>query len=365
MEFAESDLGYNSFFESGRNRLGFGTIPVARVTAKLTGAYKVRNSVGEYLAKVTGTHMFKASSPEDYPAVGDWVAIAVLPGGGAVIRGILPRMTVIRRAHGDRSRTGGRREVQIIAANIDTAFIVQSVDRDYNLNRLERYIAMVRGGGVQPAIILNKTDLLSDGALNDRLSELTRRFPGIPIIPTSTVSDTGLRDVQRSLANGRTYCFLGSSGVGKSSLINLLLGGSVIRTGDISSRSGRGKHVTTRRQMYILQHGGIVIDNPGIREVGMVDVGPGLDAQFENIAMLARTCKYADCSHVHEPGCGVLRAVRSGDLDREQYLNYINIKKEAGHDVMSDSERKGKERQFGKFIKSAKKSLRDTGHKDY
>lgn len=261
-EIKIEDLGYNSFFEENRNRLGLGDFAVARVISEFKEAYKVKNAKGEYLARITGKQLFRASGREDYPAVGDWVAITELDNDHAVIHSVLPRLTMIKRKYGDKNRSGEKDKIQIIATNIDTAFVIESVDRDYSLNRFERYFAIAQNGGVKPAIILNKIDLLSKEELDEKLIQLRSRFPDIDIILTSTVNNEGLDELREYINRGKTYCFLGSSGVGKSSLINKLLGGSIIRTGDISSYSGRGKHVTTGRQMYFLEDGGIVIDNP-------------------------------------------------------------------------------------------------------
>lgn len=359
------DLGYNIFFESNRHKLGLDKFSVARVIFESRGAYKIKNTNEEYFAKITGKQMFEASGREDYPAVGDWVAIKELGNGQAVIQSILPRKTLIKRSHGDKSRTNGKKETQIIATNIDVAFIVESVDRDYNLNRFERYFAIVRGGGVTPAIVLNKTDLISKEELDKRLIQIKNRIPDITTILTSTINNDGLGDLKKYIEKGKTYCFLGSSGVGKSSLVNKLLGKDVIKTDNISSYSGRGKHITTNRQMYFLKNGGIVIDNPGIREVGLTDMGEGINDFFDEKTLLSRKCKYVDCTHTHEPGCKILAAVKSGKLDEEKYSNYINLKKEAEYLETTDIEKKKKEHQFGKFIKRAKKEFKKFGHKDF
>ena len=237
--------------------------------------------------------------------------------------------------------------------------------RDFNLNRFERYLTLATDGGVKPAIILNKIDLASSEELKSKFIEIGSRFPGIDVIPTSTVSGDGLSKLRAYLSPGKTYCFLGSSGIGKSSLINKLLGESMIRTNDISSYSGRGKHTTTGREMYFLANGGIVIDNPGMREVGMTDSTEGLSDLFDNIETLSRMCKFVDCKHIQEPGCRVIESLKSGNLNRDRYANYIRLRKEVEFMEMSGLEKRGKERQFGKFIQNAKKELNRQGHKDY
>lgn len=355
------DLGYNNFFEESRQKLGFGEFAVARVISESRGSYRVKNENGEYLASVTGKQMFWASSREDYPAVGDWAVIVEQPGGKAVIEGVLPRFSVIKRRYGDKNKEGEKSDTQVIAANIDVAFIVESADRDYSLNRFERYISVVESGGVRPAIVLNKIDLLAPEELMRKTDELKNRFPGIDIIPTSTINREGLGEMFKYIAPKKTYCFLGSSGVGKSSLINEFLGEALEKTGDIGLRSGKGKHVTTRRQMYFQKSGGIVIDNPGMREIGLTDAVSGVESLFKEIAEEGRKCRYADCTHTHEPGCAVTDATRLGKLNQEKYANYINLKKEAEYYELSDREKRDRDKQFGKFLKNAKKDLQRFG----
>ena len=324
---------------------------VARVISEFKEAYWVKDLDGEYLAKVTGKQMFEASSREDYPAVGDWVTVTKPDDDHAVINAILPRSTVIKRKYGDK--------VQIIAANIDTAFVVESVNRDYNLNRFERYFAIAENGGVRPTIILNKVDLIPKQELAEKLFQLKNRFPGIETIFTSTVNNEGINELKKHIVRDKTYCFLGSSGVGKSSIINKLIGDNAIKTANISSYSNRGKHVTAHRQMYFLENGGIVVDNPGMREVGMAGSGQGIDTFFHEITALAQKCKYTDCTHTHEPGCEVMSAVKSGKLEKDKYGNYITLKKEAKYYELDDIGKKEKDRKFGKFLKKAKKVLKD------
>jgi ribosome biogenesis GTPase / thiamine phosphate phosphatase len=358
------DLGYDDFFESERVARGSEGVRVARVIAQLRGGYRVKDADGEYIAKVTGKWMHAASSREDYPAVGDWVELSDVAGGQAVIQQILPRKTVIRRKSvGKGNGYEGKSDVQIIATNVDTAFIVEAVDRDYSLNRMERYFAIARDGGVRPAVILNKIDLIPAEEREVKIAEIRERFGDIDVMMTSSVSGEGVDAVREYIEIRKTYCFLGSSGVGKSSLINHLLESDGIRTDSIGSHSGRGKHVTTAREMYFLANGGIVIDNPGVREVGMTDTAAGIEESFDEITVLATECRFTDCAHTHEPGCAVLAALDSGTIDRDKYENYLRLRKEVDFFGLTAAQKRSKDRQFGKFIDTAKKGLKKYGHK--
>jgi len=378
------DLGYGDFFEGARQKMGLGVFEVARVVAEYKELYRVKNAEGEYLAKITGKQIFSAVSREDFPAVGDWVAISKINEEQAVIEGVLPRKSMIKR------KAAGKNEIQIIAANIDFALVVQAVDGDYSLNRFERYFAISRDGGVTPAIVLNKIDLVSKEDLDSRIGQIKSRFGNIDIIAASTVTDAGLDGLRNYIKAGKTYCFLGSSGVGKSTLINKLIGKEAIKTGTVSVDTDRGRHITTGREMYFLPNNssvsltinssasltinssasltinssasltinGIVVDNPGMREVGMADAAAGVDDVFGQIAALAKECKYADCTHTREPGCAVLAAVKSGRLEAEVYDNYVSLKKETGYYEMSEFEKREKDRQFGKFVNFAKRQVK-------
>jgi ribosome biogenesis GTPase / thiamine phosphate phosphatase len=339
-------LGYDEFFESERKKLKLTEYPVARVIAEYKEIYRVKNEGGEYLAKITGKQMFTATKREDYPAVGDWVVIEKLPEEKAIIRGLLFRKTILKKKYSD------KQESQIIAANIDVSFITESMDRDYNLNRFERYLVLVAQGNILPIIILNKTDLISDIELKSRIDELKNRFNNIDIISTSTITEHGLVKLRNYITKGKTYCFLGSSGVGKSSLINKLLGKDEIITKEISKTSGKGKHTTTSREMYFLNNGGIVIDNPGTREVGIADSEMSIESVFDEISSLSQNCKFSDCTHTQEPGCAVLKAIEEKELDQDRYVNYIKLKKESDFYKMTDLEKREKDRKFGRFVKN-------------
>jgi ribosome biogenesis GTPase / thiamine phosphate phosphatase len=348
-----TDLGYDDFFESGMKELGLTKYSVARIIAEYKEAYRVKSADGEYLAKITGKQMFEAHKREDYPAVGDWVAIDELPDGKAIIRATLPRRTILKKQYSN------KQDVQIIATNIDVAFIVESWDRDYNLNRFERFLVLVNEGKIRPIFILNKTDVIPELELENKMNQLKNRFPDIEIIATSTVHEQGLGTLSKQIQKGMTCCFLGSSGVGKSSLINKLLGKDEIRTREINMDIERGRHTTTTREMYFLENGGIVIDNPGTREVGIANADRGIESVFDEISLLSHTCRFDDCTHMHEPGCAVLKAVEQKELDRGKYDNYIKLKKESEFYKMNTVEKRVKDRKFGQFVKKYYDMVKD------
>jgi len=345
------DLGYSEFFKSSQNSLELQNYPAARVVAEYREVYKVRNNDGEFLAKVTGKHMFTAENREDYPAVGDWVAIEVLPENKALIRGILPRKTILKKKYSN------KQENQVIATNIDTAFIVESMDRDYNLNRFERFFVLAIEGHITPIMVLNKIDLISKIELDDRIKKIQNRFTSVAITTTSTLMKEKLDGLRNYIERGKTYCFLGSSGVGKSSLINGLLQKDEIKTREMGLVTGKGKHTTTTREMYFLENGGLVIDNPGTREVGIADSEIGIETVFDEISNLSKECKYSNCTHMHEPGCVVLKAVEEERIDKDKYTNFIKLKKEVEYYKLTNIEKREKDKKFGKFIKKAKDSL--------
>lgn len=346
-------LGYDSSIDGLRVEYGAEIDQIARVTAEHKGVYEVASVAGEYRATVTGKRMLTASSRSDYPAVGDWVVIKDDASDAKIIEDILSRRTMLRKKY------GGKDEAQLIAANVDVVFVVESIDRDYNLNRFERYLVLARQGGIRPVIILNKSDLMVDADLKGRIEQIHERFGDIEVLSTSTVSDAGVDLLKAYIKKGLTYGFLGSSGAGKSSLINKLLDQDIIETKSIGEKSGRGVHTTTARQMYFTSSGSIIIDNPGSREVGVVDANTGVEEVFAGIEDIASTCRFTNCKHVKEPGCAVVQALKNGVINAAQYENYQKLRKETAHYELSAYGKRQKDKKFGKFVKNAKNELKN------
>jgi ribosome biogenesis GTPase len=346
------DIGYSDFFDNNRKNASHKNLSPARIIAEHKELYILRSETSELSAKITGKMIFTASSREDYPTVGDWVLITVVDEKQAVIHEILPRKTVLKRKSVKNS------DKQLIASNIDIALIVQSPDRDYNLNRFERYITLAESESIKPIIVLNKTDLLLKNELDTKIAEIKKRFKNIEIHTTSIITDEGITVLKNSIKKGLTYCFLGSSGVGKSSIINIILGENLIKTAEMSSCTNRGKHITTHRELFILDYGAILIDNPGMREIGVLDSETGIKSVFSEIFELSKKCKFSDCRHFNEPGCAVLIAIASGNLDESKYDNYIKLVKENEYNTMTKLEKREKDRKFGQFIKTTKKQIK-------
>jgi ribosome biogenesis GTPase len=347
------DFGYNNELEESRIEHKLDSFDIGRVIAEHKERYIVKTAGGECEAEITGNMRFTAKSREDFPAVGDWVAITAYDAEFAVIHKILPRFSIIKR-----QAVGQFGEIQIIAANIDYAFLVQAVDRDFNINRLERYLTICNTSGVKPVIILSKTDLIDEPKLNEILSSIKARIKDIPVFAISNETQNGYKALSEFVEKGKTYCMLGSSGVGKSTLLNNLSGRTIMRTDAISESTNKGRHVTSHRELIILESGGILIDNPGMREVGIADTAGGLEITFDAIVRAAKNCKFGDCTHMNEAGCGVLEAVEKGAIDRASYENYLKMEREKAHFESTVAERRKKDKEFGKIMKNYKKDIR-------
>ncbi|MFO7525621.1 MAG: ribosome small subunit-dependent GTPase A [Ignavibacteriaceae bacterium] len=335
------DLGYNNELEKLRLAGNLDSFEIGRVMSEHRERYIVCSKKGEFEAEVTGNLRFTARSREDFPAVGDWVALTTYDSDFAIIQKILPRFSLIKR-----QAVGQFGEIQLIAANVDYAFIVQSVLNDFNINRLERYLTICYSSGVSPIIVLSKIDLASEEQISDLVGKIESRIKKVPVLAISNETQSGCDKVKSIIENGKTYCMLGSSGVGKSTLINNLSGKAIMHTSPISQNTSKGRHITSHRELIVLETGGILIDNPGMREVGIADLTTGLEKTFDIIVSLSEKCKFKECTHINEVGCAVLTAVENGDIARASYDNYIKMEKEKAHFESTVSEKRRKERIF-------------------
>jgi ribosome biogenesis GTPase len=326
---------------------------LARVTAVDRGRYVVRNEAGEVPAELTGKFLHLAASSVDMPCVGDWVCVQYHDEEShASIHDLVLRRSFLRR-----KSPGKNIDFQMIAANIDVAFIAQSCHFDFNVRRLERYLVMVNEGQIEPVVLLTKTDLVSEAELERMIGDIRAAGITARIIALSNVTGEGVAQVREVMEAGRTYCLLGSSGVGKTTLINQLLGHDILETGAVSG-TGEGRHTTTRRHLVVLENGALLIDMPGMRELGMLSTGEGLNDSFADIRELATRCRFSDCSHTNEPGCAIRKAIESGELDAAHYQSYLKLKAESEFNEMSYLDKRKKDKAFGKMVKSVLKDRR-------
>jgi ribosome biogenesis GTPase len=347
------DLGYTENLEQFRIENKLTCFEVGRIIAEHKERYVVRTEHGEFEAEITGNMRFMNKSREDFPAVGDWVALTTYDSDFAIIHQILPRFSTIKR-----QAVGQFGEVQIIATNIDYAFLIQAVDRDFNINRLERYLTICNSSRVSPIIVLSKIDLLDEHLVSGIVENIKNRIKNVPVIAISNESHDGYDAIRKTIEKGKTFCMLGSSGVGKSTLSNNLSGKTVMRTDAISATTHKGRHVTSHRELIVLETGGILIDNPGMREVGIADSASGLEMTFDQIVSLSRNCRFKDCTHTNEVGCSVLEAVENGELDQASYANYLKMEREKAHFESTVAERRKRDKEFGQLMKNYKKDIR-------
>ncbi len=324
-----TEIGWNSFFRDHFEPYKVQDYSPARIIRGQKNSYRVFSNFGELTAEISGKFRHNALSNSDLPVVGDWVVIHPYPQEEkAIIHAILPRKSKVSRkvAGGAERRSGGITEEQVIAANIDTIFIVTGLDRDFNLRRIERYLTLVYNSGATPVIVLNKADICSD--LDTRLVEVESIVYGVPVHALSATENQGLEALLEYLETGKTAALIGSSGVGKSTIINRLLGVERQQVKSISESTSKGRHTTAYRELIGLPTGGILVDNPGMRELQLWGDEENLEGIFEDIEDLATRCRFNDCRHESEPGCAVREALEQGILDQKRFQNYLKLKKE-------------------------------------
>lgn len=353
------DLGYNDKLGKIIIDNGLQEFEIGRIIAEHKESYIVRAEKGEFKAEITGNLRFSAKGREDFPAVGDWVTLTIYDSDFSIIHKILPRFSLVSR-----QAVGHFGEIQIIATNIDFGLIVQAVDRDFNINRIERYLTICNSSKISPIILLTKTDLISDQKKNEMLEKVNHRIKKIPIYGISNQTQEGFELLKKIFVKGKTYCLLGSSGVGKSTLLNNLSGKSIMNTDYISLTTGKGKHTTKHRELVVLENGGMIIDNPGMREIGIIDSNIGIETTFDLIYSLSENCKYNDCTHINEIGCSVIEAVKKGKIDKASYENYLKMEKEKAYFESSVAERRKKEKNFGKIMKNYKKDIKNSKYRE-
>ena len=344
------DLGFNINLEKFRTDNNLNINNIGRVIAVHKERFIVKTVTGEFEAEITGNMRFTAKSFIDFPTVGDWVSMIIYDSDFAIIHSIFPRFSLIKR-----QSVGRHGEVQLIAANVNYAFLVQSAERDFNLNRLERYLTICNSSGIVPIALLTKIDLISEDRLSAVTDSISRRMKNLPVYAISNETRNGYEAIKNLMENGKTYCMLGSSGVGKSTLLNNLYGRAVMRTDEISHSTNKGKHVTSHRELVVLEEGGILIDNPGMREVGIADDNEGLELTFDLIIKLSENCKFINCTHTVEAGCSVLDALERDELESSYYENYLKMQKEKAYFESTLEERRKKDKIFGKMFKNYKK----------
>lgn len=345
-------IGYSDWFKKRVDDKKIATHGVARIVSVHRDSFIVTKGEGDIFSELSGNLLYATESASDLPTTGDWVYADFFDDDThAIIYGVFPRKTLLKR------KTAGKLvDFQLIAANIDVAFIIQSLNDNLNLRRLERYLVMVNESGIEPIILLSKCDLKS----NEEISEIKQKIqdiaPQTVVMAFSSLNRENIDSIISLLESESSYCLIGSSGVGKTTLLNSIMGNNKFETQPVSKIQSKGRHTTTSRQLVRLENGAMIIDTPGMRELGNISVDGGLDETFSEILELSDNCKFNNCSHTNEKGCAILASIKNGDLSEQRYENYLKMKKESEFNQMSFLDKKKKDKNFGKLIKSTMKN---------
>lgn len=341
------DLGFNISTQNALQNENIDGFELGRVIVEHKERYVVQTIEKTYHSEITGNLRFSAESRSDFPTVGDWVKLSVYDDDTAIIVQVLPRHSTL-----ERQAVGKFGEKQLIASNVDIAFIMQAVGHDFNLNRLERYLTICNASSITPIVLLSKIDLISSDELTKIIDSINQRLALVTVVPISNETLYGYEELRSHIEIGNTYCILGSSGVGKSSLTNNLLQTDKMAVHEVSESNNKGKHTTSHRELLILPKGGVIIDTPGMRELGIASESSGVEETFEQIKVLSTRCRFSDCSHTEELGCAVLKALDDEDLDQESFNNFHKLKREQTHFSSTVHEKRAKDKKLGKLYKS-------------
>ena len=350
-KFSNQKIGWCDFFQSQLTQINNHEYIPGRVAIENKTNYLVITEQEDYIGEPAGKLLFSADTHSDLPKAGDWVLLRKVDEGRAIIHEVLQRKTKLSR-----KVPGKKIEEQVIATNVDVLFIVQGLDNNFNPARIERYLTIATAG-IQPVVVLNKSDLCPN--VDELLAMVTQRLSNIPVIVTSAMQEH-LDAIRQYLQQGVTFAFVGSSGVGKTSIINGLMGSQLLKTNTIRETDSKGRHTTTRRELIIMDNGSILIDTPGMRELQLWSSESGLENAFSDIEELSTDCRFKDCSHQHEKGCAVMEAIEKGLIAADHYRNYLKLKREMEYlqsleDVTLRQQRKEKvkklHRNYNKMIR--------------
>lgn len=343
----KNEYGWNDFFEQEFKKINIGIAQPGRVIADFGQRVRVITEDGE----VTVNRPVKKTEDHLQIAVGDWLVLEPAYGGELSINSVLSRNTKFSRA-----AAGIEVKEQIVAANADTVFIMQSLNKDFNMRRLERYVIAAWDSGAVPVIILTKTDCCSD--LADKRTLVYETAPGIEVYAISAYTGEGLENVRKYFTSGKTVALLGSSGVGKSTLVNTLAGREMLKTQSIRNDDSKGRHTTTHRELILLPGGGLIMDTPGMRTLSLWDADTGMDKMFGDVEELTALCRFHDCKHRDEPGCAVREALESGKLDIKRWESWLKLQKEMTHlEAKKEGKLRAYEKQWGRQISKFQKEL--------